>query len=145
MNINNLLTALTTTEAARIGGVTRRQLAYWDTTGLLKPSLKPASGRGSRRLYSLQDIVELKIILRLLSSSLSLQRIRNSLHFIRAFPEPLADLIILTDGETIYLHKDEGLVVDTLKHGQTVLQIVVQDLIAEVQERVGEVLSVKAQ
>jgi len=144
MNINNLLTAFTTAEAARIGGVTRRQLAYWDTTGLLKPSLKSASGKGSRRLYSFQDIVELKIIIRLLSSSLSLQRIRNSLNFMRGLPEPLTDLVIVTDGETIYVYKGKGLVVDTLRHGQTVLQIVVDDLIAEVEEKMGEFISVKA-
>lgn len=144
MNINNLLTAFTTTEATRIVGVTPRQLTYWDSTRLLKPSLKSASGKGSRRLYSFQDIVELKIIIRLLSSSLSLQRIRNSLNFMRGLPEQLTDLVIVTDGETIYMYKGKGLVVDTLRHGQTVLQIVVDDLIAEVEEKMGEFISVKA-
>jgi DNA-binding transcriptional MerR regulator len=131
-------TSFTTTEVSRIVGASRRRLAYWDQTGLLTPSLRAASGRGSRRLYSLQDIIELKILLRLLKSSLSLQRIRASFRFIRERPEPLASLIILTDGETIYLYQDENLLVDTLKHGQTVLRIAVQDLITEVQEKVSE-------
>jgi DNA-binding transcriptional MerR regulator len=131
-------TSFTTTEVSRIVGASRRQLAYWDQTGLLTPSLSAASGRGSRRLYSLQDIIELKILLRLLKSPLSLQRIRTSFHFIRERPEPLASLIILTDGETVYLYQDENLLVDTLKHGQTVLRIAVQDLITEVQEKVNE-------
>lgn len=144
MDINNILKAFTITEVANIVDVTLRRLTYWDSTGLLKPSLKSASGRGSRRLYSFQDIVELKIIIRLLSSSLSLQRIRNSLNFMRGLPEPLTDLVIVTDGETIYVYKGKGLVVDTLRHGQTVLQIVVDDLIAEVEEKMGEFISVKA-
>jgi len=131
-------TSFTTTEVSHIVGASRRQLAYWDETGLLSPSLRAASGRGSRRLYSLQDIIELKILLRLLKSSLSLQRIRTSFRFIRERPEPLASLIILTDGETIYQYQDENLLVDTLKHGQTVLRIAVQDLITEVQEKVSE-------
>ena len=144
MDISNVLKAFTITEVANIVDVTPRRLTYWDSTGLLKPSLKSASGRGSRRLYSFKDIVELKIIVRLLSSSLSLQRIRNSLNFMRGLPEPLTDLVIVTDGETIYVYKGKGLVVDTLRHGQTVLQIVVDDLIAEVEEKMGEFISVKA-
>lgn len=144
MDINNVLKAFTITEVANIVDVTPRRLTYWDSTGLLKPSLKSASGRGSRRLYSFQDMVELKIIIRLLSSSLSLQRIRNSLNFMRGLPEPLTDLVIVTDGETIYVYKGKGFVVDTLRHGQTVLQIVVDDLIAEVEEKMGEFISVKA-
>ncbi len=132
------LTSFTTREVSRIVGASRHQLAYWDETGLLSPSLKAASGKGSRRLYSIQDIIELKVLLRLLQSSLSLQRIRASFRFIRERPEPLASLIILTDGKTIYLYEDENLLVDTLKHGQMVLRITVQDLIAEVQEKLGE-------
>jgi len=135
---NSKITSFTTTEVSRIVGASRRQLAYWDETGLLSPSMRAASGKGSRRLYSLQDIIELKILLRLLKSPLSLQRIRTSFRFIRERPESLASLIILTDGETIYLYQDENLLVDTLKHGQTVLRIAVQDLITEVQEKVSE-------
>jgi DNA-binding transcriptional MerR regulator len=135
---NSKFTSFTTTEVSRIVGASRRQLAYWDKTSLLSPSLRAASGRGSRRLYSVQDIIELKILLGLLKSSLSLQRIRTSFRFIREWPEPLSSLIILTDGETIYLYQDENLLVDTLKHGQTVLRIAVQDLITEVQEKVSD-------
>jgi DNA-binding transcriptional MerR regulator len=135
---NSKFTSFTTTEVSRIVGASRRQLAYWDKTSLLSPSLRAASGRGSRRLYSVQDIIELKILLGLLKSSLSLQRIRTSFRFIREWPEPLSSLIILTDGETVYLYQDENLLVDTLKHGQTVLRIAVQDLITEVQEKVSD-------
>ena len=142
MGVNNPLAAFTTTEVARIIDVTPRRITYWDTTGLLKPSVKSASGRGSRRLYSFQDIIELKIVLKLLSASLSLQRIRNSLDFIREIPEPLSDMVIVTDGETIYMYNGKGFVVDTLRHGQMVLQVVVDDLIAEVEEKVGKSVSV---
>ena len=139
------VTSFTTTEVLRIVGASRHQLAYWDETGLLSPSIKAASGRGSRRLYSLQDVIELKILLRLLKSPLPLQRIHTSFRFIRERQEPVASLIILTDGETIYLYQDENLLVDTLKHGQTVLRIAVQDLIAEVQEKVSEISTAKNQ
>ena len=114
-------------------GATRSQLAYWDRTGLVSPSIKSASGRGSRRLYSTEDILELKILMRLLSSSLSVRRIRPSFRFIRGQSKALSSLIVLTDGKTVYFSQDKDVLVDTLKQGQTVLRIAVQDMISEVQ------------
>ena len=114
-------------------GATRSQLAYWDRTGLVSPSIKSASGRGSRRLYSTEDILELKILMRLLNSSLSVRRIRPSFRFIRGQSKALSSLIVLTDGKTVYFSQDKDVLVDTLKQGQTVLRIAVQDMISEVQ------------
>jgi len=122
-------------EVSRLVGATRHQLAYWDKTGLVSPSLRSASGRGSRRLYSADDIFELKILVRLLHSSLPLQRIRPSFRFIRGQAKNLASLIVLTDGKTVYFCQDKDVLVDTLKQGQMVLRITVQDLISEVQAR----------
>jgi len=125
-------------EVSRVVGATNRQLAYWDKTGLVSPSLKSASGRGSRRLYSVENIIELKILTKLLNSSLPLQRIRSSFGFIRRQSETLASVIILTDGKTVYFYQDDNVLVDTLKEGQTVLRIAVQDLIAEVQQKLAD-------
>ena len=116
-------------------GATRRQLAYWDKTGLVSPSLRSASGRGSRRLYSIEDIFELQILMRLLRSSLPLQRIRSSFNFIRGQTRALASFVVLTDGRTVYFYEDDKVLVDTLKQGQTVLRIAVQGLISEVQAK----------
>lgn len=124
-------------EVARVVGASQSQLAYWDRTGLISPSLRRASGRGSRRLYSIEDIFELKILVKLLDSSLPLQRIRSSFRFIRGQSRSLGSLIVLTDGKTVYFYQDYGVLVDTLKQGQTVLRIAVQDLIAEVQARLS--------
>jgi DNA-binding transcriptional MerR regulator len=123
-------------EVARVVGASQSQLAYWDKTGLVRPSLRAASGRGSRRLYSIEDIFELKVLMKLLDSSLSLQRIRSSFQFIRGQSRALSSLVVLTDGRTIYIYQDYGILVDTLKQGQTVLRIAVQDLIEEVQAKV---------
>ena len=124
-----------TSEVSHVVGVTYSQLVYWDKTGLVSPSLRAASGRGSRRLYSVEDIFELKILMKLLDSSLSLQRIRSSFRFIRAQSRALLSFVVLTDGKTVYFYEDYDVLVDTLKEGQTVLRIAVQDLIAEVQAK----------
>jgi len=125
-------------EVARVVGATHSQLAYWDKTGLVSPSVKSASGRGSRRLYSVEDIFELKILTKLLDSSLPLQRIRSSFRFIRGQSKALASFVVFTDGKTVYFYEDYDVLVDTLQEGQTVLRIAVQDLISEVQARLTD-------
>ncbi len=125
-------------EVARVVGATRSQLVYWDKTGLVSPSVKSASGKGSRRLYSVEDIFELKILMKLLDSSLPLQRIRSSFRFIRRQSKTLASFVVFTDGKTAYFYEDYDVLVDTLKEGQTVLRIAVQDLISEVQARLTD-------
>jgi DNA-binding transcriptional MerR regulator len=122
-------------EVAHVVGATYNQLVYWDKTGLVSPSLRAASRRGSRRLYSVEDIFELKILMKLLDSSLPLQRIRSSFRFIRGQSKNLASFVVFTDGKTVYFYEDYDVLVDTLKEGQTVLRITVQDLIAEVQAK----------
>jgi DNA-binding transcriptional MerR regulator len=124
-----------TSEVSHVVGATYSQLVYWDKTGLVSPSLRAASGKGSRRLYSVEDIFELKILMKLLDSSLPLQRIRSSFHFIRDQSRALASFVVLTDGKTVYFYEDYDVLVDTLKQGQTVLRIAVQDLIADVQTK----------
>jgi len=79
--------------------------------------------------------------MRLRQSSISLQRIRAGFRFIKERQQTLASSIILTDGETIYLYQDDELLVDILEKGQMVSRIAVQDLIAEVQEKVSEFIN----
>lgn len=55
-------------------GITYRQLDYWARTGLLTPSIQGASGSGSQRLYSFQDLVLLRTIKSLIEAGMSLQR-----------------------------------------------------------------------
>ena len=123
-------------EVARIVGASRRRLDYWNKTGLLIPSLKTVSEKGSPSVYSVQDIIDLKIILRLRQSSISLQRIRAGFRFIKEQQQTLASSVILSDGKTLYLYQDDDLLVDILKKGQMVSRVSVQDLIEEVQEKV---------
>jgi DNA-binding transcriptional MerR regulator len=124
-----------TSEVSHVTGASYDQLVYWDKTGLVRPSLRAASGRGSRRRYSVEDIFELKILMKLLDSSVSLQRIRSSFRFIRGQSRALSSFVVLTDGRTVYFYEDYDVLVDTLKEGQTVLRIAVQDLISEVQAK----------
>jgi DNA-binding transcriptional MerR regulator len=61
--------------AAEIVGITYRQLDYWARTDLIRPSLADAEGSGSRRRYSYKDLLELKVIKRLLDAGIKLESI----------------------------------------------------------------------
>ena len=56
------------TKAATIVGITYRQLDYWARTGLVSPSIREAGGSGTQRLYSFQDLVQLRMIKNLLDT-----------------------------------------------------------------------------
>lgn len=96
-------------------------LHYWDKTDLIKPSLRPAGGKGTRRLYSFQDLVQLLVVARLSRDlGLPLQRVRKCLAYLqRHFPHldaPLAEVSLLTDGDAIFvLTDDPDKALDTLR------------------------------
>jgi DNA-binding transcriptional MerR regulator len=133
------ITSFDVKEVARITGASRRRLDYWNKTGLLSPGLNVISGTITTHQYSVDDIIDIKIILKLLQSSIPLQRIRTGFRYIRERQQPLASSIILSDGKTLYLYQDDDLLVDILKDGQMVSRVSVQDLIDEVHQKVGEI------
>ncbi|HYJ75733.1 MAG TPA: MerR family transcriptional regulator, partial [Kineosporiaceae bacterium] len=69
--------------ACRAAGITYRQLDYWARTGLVEPSVRPATGSGTQRLYSFRDILVLKVVKRLLDTGVSLQQIRVAVTHLR--------------------------------------------------------------
>lgn len=116
--------------------ITYRQLDYWARTGLLRPSLQQAQGSGSQRLYSFTDVVQLKVIKRLLDAGMSLKKIRSAVEILRqqlASDRPLADVTLLSDGHTIYAATSPDEVVDVFRRGQGVFGIAVGPVQEEVE------------
>src|SRR5437762_9963816 len=66
-------------QVCRLTGLSYRQIDYWDEIGVLKPSIAPAMGSGSQRLYSADDILLGMAIQALLLDGFSLFRIRREL------------------------------------------------------------------
>jgi DNA-binding transcriptional MerR regulator len=121
-------------------GISYRQLDYWARTDLIKPSLQRAQGSGSQRLYSFSDVVELRVVKRLLDAGMSLKKIRQAMDILRAqldSDSPLTNVTLLSDGHTIYAaHSDEE-VVDLFRGGQGVFGIAVGPVQEELE---GELL-----
>jgi DNA-binding transcriptional MerR regulator len=108
-------------------GISHRQLDYWARTRLVTPSVRMTRTQGSQRLYSFENLVELRIIKRLLDAGVSLQRIREAIRYLRreAAGRPLTDLTLMSDGQRIYAARSGGEVIDVLSHGQAVFGIAI--------------------
>jgi DNA-binding transcriptional MerR regulator len=111
----------------KLVGISYRQLDYWARTGLVTPSVRAADGSGSQRLYGFTDLVELRIIKRLLDAGVSLRRIREAIGYLRkeSAGRPLTDVTLMSDGQHIYACHSGEEVVDVLSHGQAVFGIAV--------------------
>ncbi len=105
--------------ASRIAGVSLRQIQYWDERGFIRPSVKLAEGRGSKRLYSFSDLLQLKVVKDLTRRGFSPRKVRRCLsHLKHSFPraEQSPDsLRYLTDGEKLFmLTSDREKILDAL-------------------------------
>ncbi|MER5929221.1 MerR family transcriptional regulator [Streptomyces sp. NPDC002054] len=112
--------------ACAAAGITYRQLDYWARTGLVEPSVRPAYGSGTQRLYSFRDVVVLKIVKRFLDTGVALQNIRTAVQHLR--DRGFADLdrmTLMSDGATVYECTSPDQVVDLLQGGQGVFGIAV--------------------
>src|SRR5687768_5338292 len=111
-------------QVCAIVGITYRQLDYWARTDLLKPSISEARGSGTQRRYSYRDLLELKVIKRLLDAGISLQSARVAIGYLRENlgEDVAAANLVLTGKESVLAATGEE-IVDLLRGGQGVLNI----------------------
>ncbi|MGZ4132401.1 MAG: MerR family transcriptional regulator [Actinomycetota bacterium] len=110
-------------EVCKIVGITYRQLDYWARTDLVTPSVRDASGSGTQRLYSFQDLVTLRVIKSLLDTGVSLQRVRKAVDHLKAMDRSVAGVTLMSDGRGVYEAHSPEAVVDLLMQGQGVFAI----------------------
>ncbi|WP_177244349.1 MerR family transcriptional regulator [Streptomyces sp. yr375] len=112
--------------ACAAAGITYRQLDYWARTGLVEPSVRPAHGSGTQRLYSFRDVVVLKIVKRFLDTGVSLQNIRTAVQHLRerGFSD-LERMTLMSDGATVYECSSPDEVHALLQGGQGIFGIAV--------------------
>jgi DNA-binding transcriptional MerR regulator len=132
--------------ACTAAGITYRQLDYWARTGLVEPSVRPASGSGSQRLYGFRDILALKIVKRLLDTGISLQQIRIAVGFLRERGAgDLAQVTLMSDGVSVYECTSPTEVVDLLAGGQGVFGIALGRVWQEVDATLADLPAERAE
>jgi DNA-binding transcriptional MerR regulator len=120
--------------ACSAAGITYRQLDYWARTGLVEPSIRPAAGSGTQRLYGFRDILVLRIVKRLIDTGVSLPNIRAAVkHLEERGGDDLARITLMSDGASIYECRSADEVIDLVKGGQGVFGIAVGSVWREVE------------
>jgi len=128
----------------KVVGISYRQLDYWTTTDLIRASVRDAGGSGTQRLYGFDDIVQLKLIKRLLDTGISLKRIRSAIDFIRDRGLSLQDITLVSDGAGVYALDDQRDLIDLVQKGQGVFAIAVSPVYAETEAQVTELHAERA-
>jgi DNA-binding transcriptional MerR regulator len=111
----------TSSDVARISGVSLRQLQWWDERNVVSPRQD-----GHRRVYAPDEVVEVSVIAALRKKGFSLQKIRRVLRYLqKEMGKRLADAVgseseihLLTDGKNIYLEESSDRVVDLMKNAR---------------------------
>jgi DNA-binding transcriptional MerR regulator len=129
-------------QVCSIVGITYRQLDYWARTNLLVPSISEAKGSGSHRRYSYRDLVELKVIKRLLDAGISLQSARRAIEVLRQSGEDVGSANLVLSGSQSVLARTGDEIIDLLKGGQGVLNIVpMSGVVSELETAIHELLT----
>ena len=111
------------TQAAKVVAISYRQLDYWARTDLVRPSGTDATGSGSRREYTYRDLRELKVIKNLLDAGIKLESIRDVFAYMREHVETdISSAHLVISGSSVVLCNGDELI-DVLRHGQGVLNI----------------------
>jgi DNA-binding transcriptional MerR regulator len=111
------------TKAAKLVGISYRQLDYWARTNLVRPSLTDATGSGSRRQYSYRDLLELRVIKSLLDAGIKLESVRTAFEYLRQHvtSDIASAHLVISGGEVLLCDGDE--LIDVMKRGQGVLNV----------------------
>lgn len=112
------------TKAAKIVGISYRQLDYWARTDLVRPSLTDAKGSGSRRAYSYRDLLELRVIKSLLDAGIKLESVRTAFEYLRKHVDTdIASAHLVISGSDVILCDGENLIDVMRRGGQGVLNV----------------------
>jgi len=76
--------AFTSAEVRRITGISTMQINHWDRLGIAKPSVRAAEGCGSRRLYSIDDLIAVEIAHQLRAVNIGLECLAVAMSHLRA-------------------------------------------------------------
>jgi len=110
-------------EVCKVVGISYRQLDYWARTELVRPSIRDAGGSGTQRLYSFEDLLQLRVVKTLLDTGISLQQIRKAIEYLKESKRQPQSVTLMSDGNRIYAPESPDAVIDLISRGQGVFAI----------------------
>ncbi|MFZ5768773.1 MAG: MerR family transcriptional regulator [Bacillota bacterium] len=135
----------TTSDVMKYTGLSRRQLTYWDKIGAFKPSQRESRGRGSPRVYSYLDVVQLRVLRKLLEAGMSRRNIRRCLAYLRekVSRTALASGRFIVVGKRPLMVSDPEKAIDLARGGQLIWMIGIDAVATEVTEAVTKSIRVR--
>lgn len=110
------------------------RLHYYEKTGLIRASVRPAQGCGKHKLYSFSDLIMLRWFLQLRKQGLSMQKVRRGISYLRKnmpkfIERPLEhDLFFVTDGQDMFAFVDGEEAISLVRNpGQKFFGVMVYD------------------
>ena len=122
----------TAIQAARLAGCSSAQLDAWRRIGLLVPADDPAGP------YSFRDLVALRMVASLLDAGLPMSRIKRTVAELVRSGDDIAGLQLVTDGDAVWACRDDGQILEALRHGQLALFVSVDRFADEVDAEVRD-------
>ncbi|TDE08377.1 MerR family transcriptional regulator [Jiangella asiatica] len=127
--------------ACIVAAITYRQLDHWARIGLVRPSLRADDASRERRLYSVPDLVLLRLVKRLLDGGASLSRSRAVLDDLRSRDVATwARWVVLIDGDTIRFLDDPDELVDIMERQPPEFSLALSTLVRQVEDDLADVL-----
>jgi DNA-binding transcriptional MerR regulator len=95
----------TTGQVCRLAGATARQLDHWAWTGFLQPS-----GQGTvKRRYSFDDLVRIRVVMRLKDQGVTLQMIRKAVEKLQEYSsDPLRELSLVGLNGDVFIYRNRN-------------------------------------
>lgn len=107
---NKCKIAFNTKFVSSLTGASVSQLNSWDKINLVKPSILQSEGKGSMRLYSFEDIVEIKTVLYLKANRIKLRQIKIAVEYLKKeldYNRPLKEAKLITNGYDVIISYEE--------------------------------------
>lgn len=125
---------------SKVVGASLRQIQYWDEQGFIRPSIKRATGKGSKRLYSFADLIKLRVAKNLADHGMTPGRIRVCLRHLNGLQmnriRSSQALKYLTDGRKLFvLTDDRTKMLAALEH-QFVFSLAIGDVVSDLSNEV---------
>ena len=133
-------------KAARYSGLKRPMVDYLCRQKILEPTFPRDRGRGRQRQYTFGDVVMLRAIAKLLAKGISVKRLKDGLvalrqHHPEITPNSLPASHIVTDGETVFLRRNEDTIEALDTTGQMVFAFVLE--LGRIRDEVIELASAR--
>ncbi len=102
---------------SRLTGVPYRTLDYWARSRFIAPSGREASGIGSERQYTFDDLIALRTARELRSAGVSTQALRRVIRFLRkgGARKPLSELRLVIRGKDVLAANSNEELLSTLE------------------------------